>query len=36
MNELDREKVIDERRKKRELLLERYQLIKKKQAQVQK
>jgi hypothetical protein len=36
MNELDREKEIDARRKKRELLLERYQLLKRKQAQMQK
>jgi hypothetical protein len=30
MNELDREKEIDLRKKRREILLERYQLIKKK------
>lgn len=34
MNELDREKERDARRKKRELLLDRYQLLKKKQAQM--
>lgn len=32
MNELDREKEIDLRKKRREILLERYQLIKKKQS----
>jgi hypothetical protein len=36
MNELDREKEIDARRKKREMLLDRYQLLKKKQVQMQK
>ena len=32
MNELDRENEIDLRKKRREILLERYQLIKKKQS----
>lgn len=36
LNELEREKELDERRKKRQILLDRYQLIKQKQSQIQK